>query len=163
MSTLYEEFEKYNSSQIEKLETQNQIRNITKFNSQFMCKDVVPVQDPMQIKNESLIFQNPFGINNSCIDIDTDYSIKKANCFGYDCDENSFFQQPEKRNTYHNYLVTNEKNNLACIQNHQYFNNWTKRNNEAVITKPIKNITMNEECIPMADLQEQYMCKKYKF
>lgn len=160
MSSLYEQFEKLNSSHIAKLETQNQLRNVTEFNSQFMCKDIVPVKDPIQVKQESLIFKHPFGVNESCTNIDTDYRVKRPNCYGYDCDKDSFYHQPEKRNTFHNYLVTNDKNTLACTQNHQYFNNWTKRNNEALVSKPIKNIIINEDCIPMA---EPILCNKYNF
>ena len=136
MLSQYEQFQKENSSQISKLEFKQDKQNIHTFNSQLKCNYTDNVT-PQNITRESLLRKNPFGINKSCVDIDTEYNINN-NCIGYECDKNSFYHQPEKRNTFHNYLVMND-NNLECTENHQYFNNWTKRNNEG--TPFIRNDT----------------------
>lgn len=126
MLSQYEQFQKENSSQISKLEFKQNKQNIHTFNSQLKCNyvDNVTINN---IEKDSLLRNNQFGINKSCVDINTEYSLNN-NCIGYECDKDSFYHQPEKRNTFHNYLVLN--NNLACTENHQYFNNWTRRNNE---------------------------------
>lgn len=126
MLSQYEQFQKTNSSQISKLEFKQNEKNIHSLNSQFKCNYVHNISTN-NIQKDSLLKKYQYGVNESCIDIDTEYSIDD-NCIGYECDKNSFYHQPEKRNTFHNYLVLN--NNSACTENHQYFNNWTRRNNE---------------------------------
>lgn len=45
---------------------------------------------------------------------------------GYRCLDGSQYLHPDRENTFHNYLVLQE-NELRCSENHQVFNNWTKR------------------------------------
>ena len=52
---------------------------------------------------------------------------------------NTFYLQPEKKNTYHNYPVLQD-NGQFCSMNHQIFRNNTKRNNIFIEHVPHKNI-----------------------
>lgn len=151
MLSLYEQFQKENSSQISKLEMQNTKQHIHDFNSQFNCNSLGILSEDNIVK-ESKIVTNQFEINKSCINIDTEYKLNN-HCIGYECDKQSFYHQPEKRNTYHNYLVLNDKNDAVCTKNHQYFNNWTKRNNEGspFITQ---NNNIPPHIIPNNDIHE---------
>lgn len=47
---------------------------------------------------------------------------------GYDCLDGSQYHQPDRVNTFHNYLVLQQEGS-RCTENHQVFNNWTKRKN----------------------------------
>ena len=151
MLSQYEQFQKENSSQISKLEFKQNKQNIHSLNSQLKCNYVDNVT-ANNIEKDSLLRNHPFGINKSCVDIDTEYSLNN-NCIGYECDKNSFYHQPEKRNTFHNYLVLN--NNLACTENHQYFNNWTRRNNEgSPFSRNDKPLILPNANIPTLKLYE---------
>ena len=152
MLSPYEQFQKENSSQISKLEFNQNKQNVHTLNSQFKCNFIENITPP-HVEKESILRKNPFGINQSCIDIDTEYSLTNR-CIGFDCDKNSFYHQPEKRNTFHNYLVLKD-DNLACTENHQYFNNWTRRNNEGTpFVRNDKPLPLPTEKLPELKLYE---------
>lgn len=156
MSSLYDQFERLNRMHIEQLDSQSRKQNLFKYNAQFVCNATDAVQD---VANESELRKFPFAVNQSCVKIDTDYSLRRPSVFGYDADDKrSFHHQPEVRNTFHNYLVTNDVGDLACTMNHQYFNNWTRRHTEQPQAPSGKMPEMREECIPSTEVYNMRMC-----
>lgn len=131
---MYSEFVSFNNKRICELEDQKKELNRTLFafdkpytsEENSLCMDQTKEKDMLELQ---------FQVNGSCTKIDTDYSLKDM-CKGYACDDKSFFHQPERRNTYHNYLVLRPDGKAACTKNHQYFNNWTKRTNDTPQTGP---------------------------
>lgn len=124
MSTMYNQFESMNNRRICHME------NIKRELDAELSDLKIPAQDDcIDFRREGDMLQTPFEVNGSCAPIDTDYSLNKW-CYGYACDKGSFYHQPEKLNTYHNYLVLEDGGKAECTKNHQYFNNWTKRNND---------------------------------
>jgi hypothetical protein len=46
---------------------------------------------------------------------------------GYDCvNDNVIYHEPDRKNTFHNYLVHDINDTKLCTRNHQFYNNWTK-------------------------------------
>ena len=120
----YEEFERLNCKHIQELNEQR--RDIQEHQN---INDIV-VQYKSDVDIENDLLRQPFKVQGSCAlkgIQNNDVSL----CHGYDCPTTNFYQTPDKLNTYHNYLVLQDDliNNVpvACIENHQYFNNWTKR------------------------------------
>lgn len=46
--------------------------------------------------------------------------------YGYDAYRGEFEQDPDRRNTFHNYLTT-QVDDAQCVNNHQFFENWTRK------------------------------------
>ena len=121
---LYEEFERLNCQHIKELEQQNKkIRNVL---------NVDPFI-PNQCKNdieENDLFRRQFHINGSCIKRNHNNETPTL-CGGYDCSTQYFYHTPDKENTFHNYLVLQDElqhnEAVVCTNNHQYYNNWTRR------------------------------------
>lgn len=69
----------------------------------------------------------------TCKDIQTNNKEPSTDqCAGYDClSKNTFLVRPDKFNTSHNYSVLQENQihgkDVYCTNNHQYFNNFTRR------------------------------------
>ena len=124
---MYSEFEKFNNKRICDLQNQQRALNdkLATHDKPYgtnnnMCYD---------LSREKVLLDSPFTVNGSCTNIETDYSLGDM-CKGYACDKKSFYHQPERLNTYHNYLVMREDGKAVCTKNHQYFNNWTKRHHD---------------------------------
>ena len=126
---MYEEFEKLNCQHIQELDRQNNNNAIHQYNYlNNMCNT------QYDISKESDMLITPYLPKTHC---DKYESISDDNtsvyCCGYEClNSNSFYHEPEKLNTYHNYLVLqNELHNdempIYCTENHQIFRNWTRR------------------------------------
>lgn len=139
----YELFEKANCENIRKLNEQYVAQN----KQELICPPDVATKDV--VDRETLMIKNPFGVNSSCIDRSYERNLDLDMCSGYNCDKASFYQQPDKKNTYHNYLVVNDKEDLACTMNHQYFNNMTKRSSETkqIVSPPL--VIGKDEPIPL--------------
>ncbi len=123
---LYEEFEKLNCKHIAELNQQN-----ATMSKAFDIHDVV-LQPCVKDKLENEMMRAQFGINDSCV-LRGDDNKSMDLCGGYDCSTEYFYQTPDRLNTYHNYLVLQDKKinekAVACTENHQYFRNWTRRKN----------------------------------
>jgi len=46
--------------------------------------------------------------------------------YGYDAYKGEFFQDPDRRYTFHNYMTAQEDGD-DCVNNHQFFENWTRK------------------------------------
>lgn len=118
---LYEEFEKLNCQHIKILEQQNaSIRNVQNIDT-----SIQPIQC-LDSSRENLLLRNQFHVNQSCIKRDNNTDTLEL-CNGFDCSTQYFYQTPDKFNTFHNYLVLQDEKPVVCTNNHQYYNNWTRR------------------------------------
>lgn len=97
------------------------------------------------LRNDGMYLGKDFDKENLLLHLQIDASIScmtkpKATdsmnneCIGYECLPNSFLFDPDKENTYHNYLVLQDEldkndNEVYCSKNHQIFENWTRRKN----------------------------------
>lgn len=144
---LYEQFEKANCDSIRVLEASYRKNNTM----EITCPDDVSTKQV--VNKETEMFLSPFGVNQSCIDRSHEPTYDLKMCAGYNCDKSSFYQQPDRKNTFHNYLVVNDTNDLTCVHNHQYFNNMTRRTTEGAqkVSDPLK---YKQEKIPMPVFNE---------
>ena len=146
---MYSQFESMNNQSVCELDARWRKRNeeLTQF-------ETPGRDDCFDDKRERQMLHTPFEVNGSCAPIDTDYSLNKW-CYGYACDKgNNFYHQPEKLNTYHNYLVLEEGGKKECTKNHQYFNNWTKRNSDTKQHVERMPLTFGDaEPIPMVTMR----------
>lgn len=144
---LYEQFEKANCDSIRNLEESYRKNNTM----ELICPN--DVKTTKSVNQETEMFIHPFGVNQSCIDRSHEPTYDLQMCVGYDCDKSSFYQQPDKKNTYHNYLVVNNTNDMSCVHNHQYFNNMTRRATEGA-QKVSDSLEFTHEKIPMPEFKK---------
>jgi len=128
---MYKEFEKLNCQHIKELDIQNKTGSVLQYR---MENDIQVLQlnmcDGLKLNDKENELRMNFINNKACLKRDNDTSDLDL-CHGYECDKNSFYQQPDVLNTYHNYLVIQDELHddsiVTCTENHQYFNNWTNR------------------------------------
>ena len=87
------------------VQTETSMR-MTGYNSKLTCKDILTKKEQSVLSSEQ--------------------------CSGYDClSQNTFLVRPDDFNTSHNYSVLQENQihgkDVYCTNNHQYFNNFTRR------------------------------------
>ena len=128
---MYRQFESMNNRRVCELEESTRAlnRNLASYDNATASYEGQDAKGCFDESKEKHMFNIPYAVNGSCVKIDTDYSMDNK-CYGYDCDKGSFHHQPDRLNTYHNYLVLSDDGKAACTKNHQYFNNWTKRNDD---------------------------------
>ena len=84
----------------------------------------------MNINDSTDLIMKQFEVNGSCKGIpETENNIDSIDgCVGYACLPGNIYQETDTYNTFHNYLVLQDTEPLtACTENHQVYNNWTKR------------------------------------
>ena len=120
----------------EKATTDKTIMNDT-YNDRLFTQNTSCFDDNTDKKNvdiESKLRMEGYNSKLECSKNDRKISSSIQNhCAGYDCSVNkSFLVQPDSFNTSHNYSVLQEKQihgkDVYCANNHQYFNNFTRRN-----------------------------------
>lgn len=127
-------------------------------------------KDELDKKITETYFQSQFeSFDNNTLNIDNRLKSESTSCIrvkrddsdlnqlsGYEnLNDNIFYLQPEKKNTYHNYPVLQD-NGEFCTQNHQIFRNNTKRNIQIKQENLFKhNVNNIAEIIP--DTEPQYL------
>lgn len=127
-------------------------------------------KDELDKKITETYFQSQFeSFDNNTLNIDNRLKSESTSCIrvkrddsdlnqlsGYEnLNDNIFYLQPEKKNTYHNYPVLQD-NGEFCTQNHQIFRNNTKRNIQIKQENLFKhNVNNIDEIIP--DTEPQYL------
>lgn len=127
-------------------------------------------KDELDKKITETYFQSQFeSFDNNTLNIDNRLKSESTSCIrvkrddsdlnqlsGYEnLNDNIFYLQPEKKNTYHNYPVLQD-NGEFCTQNHQIFRNNTKRNIQIKQGNLFKhNVNNIDEIIP--DTEPQYL------
>jgi hypothetical protein len=117
--------------------------------------------DIRNVALENEMFKKSYLVNDSCCDDECynkfKYDKYKNDCLGWDCVSGSFLHEPDNHNTFHNYLVFKDRENIGetfCTENHQVLNNWTRRQ---YIFKPEErenNIIFEFQDIPDLVLQK---------
>lgn len=129
---LYEEFERLNCMHIKELvdQTNQHNNNLLKYNRENQSTIMDECNNHV-MENDFLRMQ--FNVNGSCLKKGTTDFSQPTMCHGFECSVDDFYQQPDRLNTFHNYLVLEDelvhKIPVSCVKNHQYFNNWTRRKN----------------------------------
>jgi hypothetical protein len=123
--------EEQNKSMEEK-SLENNTYNESLFEHNMLC-----YENPNCQKNVTVETDMRMNGYNSKLNCKNSISKKKnvsfdVQCVGYDCkNHDSFLVQPDDFNTSHNYSVLQEKQingkDVYCTNNHQYFNNFTRR------------------------------------
>ena len=129
---MYNTFENINCINVNDIETDKNRQNNLIFNNQiFLNEQNCPDKDK-DITDENTLMFKQFEVNGSCAKKPLPNN-ENNDCIGYDCLPNSFLFDPDKFNTYQNYLVLQDElhngRELYCSENHQIFRNWTKRKN----------------------------------
>lgn len=133
----YEQFEKSVCDVKQELDRKNSLMNPFIFRNHVDCNSV---QDVLR---EDTLKRTPYVVHGSCY-VSKDSYPPADLCTGYDCmTYGSFYHHPDRKNTYHNYLVLQDKlyNNVpvSCTNNHQIFNNWTRRKIPQKVEESTKN------------------------
>ena len=113
----YSKFEDASNRQVCELEKVYESQNSTIFDKRFEkahCESISGGMPPLYGTHETCLVK-PSG----------NHTIPNWKV-GYDCLDGSQYLQPDRLNTFHNYLVLQE-DGMRCTENHQVFNNWTKR------------------------------------
>ena len=128
---MYSQFERINCTSIENMnkaiakEHEDAIQNVFENNDELNnCKTT------MNINDSTDLIMKQFEVNGSCKDIpETENNMDSIDgCVGYACLPGNIYQETDTYNTFHNYLVLQDTEPLtACTENHQVYNNWTKR------------------------------------
>lgn len=129
---MYAEFEKLNCQHIKELNAKNNQNTYVMQHYNYFNNNCIPYD----ITKESHMLQTPHLLDTThCTNYDSIVHNTSNNdyCCGYEClTSNSFYHEPDKKNTYHNYLVLqdelyNDEIPFHCTENHQIFRNWTRR------------------------------------
>lgn len=122
----YSKFEDASNRQVCELEKAYELQNSTIFDKRFekaYCESIAGGMPPLYGTRETCVIK-PSGDN----------SIPNWKV-GYDCLDGSQYLQSDRLNTFHNYLVLQE-DGMRCTENHQVFNNWTKRKTPSLPPQP---------------------------
>lgn len=83
------------------------------------------------------------------------------NAYGYDAYKGDFFQDPDRKNTFHNYLTT-QFDGAQCANNHQFFENWTRK--RTISEHPhIEGVPEFPEVTPMPPLCDVFKALGYSY
>lgn len=95
--------------------------------------------------------------SNTCVPkpLSSNTDLHTAVCAGYGCARpQSFLVTPDRENTFHNYAVAqNKERTLFCSENHQFFNNMTRR--KIAVTPPsfsAAGVPIDQDPIPMPEM-----------
>lgn len=118
------------------------------FNRSFDC----------EVRQNDQIYKDPLvPSKETCVakPASTHTNHRVADCGGYECiHPKSFLVTPDRLNTFHNYAVAqNKERTLFCSENHQFFNNMTRR--KIPVTAPsfsAGGVPIDQPTIPMPEM-----------
>lgn len=140
--TSYFEFENRNKRHVCELEKNYASQNSLLFDKTF---------ENMNCKGLSDRVLPFYGSSESCVVTPTNNHEPINWQIGYSCLDGSQHVAPDRTNTFHNYLVL-QTDGSRCSENHQVFNNWTKRKIASAPVEP-------DAALPLPSLTpEQPLC-----
>ena len=82
--------------------------------------------------------------------------------YGYEAYRGEFFQDPDRRYTFHNYLTAQEDGD-DCANNHQFFENWTRKRVMSKSSNGSRGVPDFPEMMPTPPLCDVFKALDYSY